>query len=264
MVVHTTSHGLLFLALLGLPITTSQLSAAEADFYVSLQGNDGWSGRLAEPRGDGGDGPLATLGAARDKIRLLKKPGPLDKPVRVLLRGGTYRLDAPVCFGPEDSGTTSAPIIYAAWPGEKPIFSGGIPITGWKKGPGPLWIVDVPNARDPARQFRQLFVGGRRCTPARTPNEGYFYSAGPAIEWTDRDKADADERTKTSFRYKADDLQTWEDLDDAVRSDAISLLCDIAVRLKRRIVWDPKQATIVGDDEAAKLMRRPMRPPWTL
>jgi hypothetical protein len=53
-------------------------------------------------------------------------------------------------------------------------------------------------------------------------------------------------------------------LDDAVRSDAISQLCDIAARLKRRILWDPKQATIVGDDEAAKLMRRAMRPPWTL
>jgi hypothetical protein len=53
-------------------------------------------------------------------------------------------------------------------------------------------------------------------------------------------------------------------LDDAVRSDTISQLCDIAARLKRRIMWDPKQATIVGDAEAAKLMRREMRPPWTL
>jgi hypothetical protein len=53
-------------------------------------------------------------------------------------------------------------------------------------------------------------------------------------------------------------------LDQAVRSDTISQLCDIAVRTKRKITWDPKTLTIVGDDEAAKMASRPMRAPWTL
>ncbi len=53
-------------------------------------------------------------------------------------------------------------------------------------------------------------------------------------------------------------------LEDAVRSDLISQLCNIAVRVKRKITWDPKQATIVGDADAAKLMHRDMRAPWTL
>ena len=53
-------------------------------------------------------------------------------------------------------------------------------------------------------------------------------------------------------------------LDEAVRSDTISLLCDIAVRTERKITWDPQKATIVGDDEAAKMMHRDMRAPWTL
>ncbi len=52
--------------------------------------------------------------------------------------------------------------------------------------------------------------------------------------------------------------------DQAVRSDTISHLCDIAVRARRQITWDPKKATIVGNAEAAKLMHRDMRPPWTL
>ena len=39
-----------------------------------------------------------------------------------------------------------------------------------------------------------------------------------------------------------------------MRSDIISHLCDIAVRLKRKITWDPKTETIVGDAEAAKMM----------
>jgi len=53
-------------------------------------------------------------------------------------------------------------------------------------------------------------------------------------------------------------------LDQAVRSDTISQLCDIAVRTKRKITWDPKTKKIVGDEEAAKLAHRPMRAPWTL
>ena len=52
---------------------------------------------------------------------------------------------------------------------------------------------------------------------------------------------------------------------DAVRSDLISLLCDIAVRTRRPITWDSRQERIVGDDQAAKMARaRPMREPWTL
>ena len=42
------------------------------EYYVSLQGNDGWSGTLAAPMVDGTDGPFATLERARDAIRELK------------------------------------------------------------------------------------------------------------------------------------------------------------------------------------------------
>ena len=51
---------------------------------------------------------------------------------------------------------------------------------------------------------------------------------------------------------------------DSVRSDIITHLCDIAVRTGRKITWDPKQETIIGDEAAAKMMHRPMRAPWTL
>jgi hypothetical protein len=53
-------------------------------------------------------------------------------------------------------------------------------------------------------------------------------------------------------------------LTDAVRSDVLSHLCDVAVRLKRKVTWDPKKEQIVGDAEASARMHRDMRPPWTL
>ncbi len=53
-------------------------------------------------------------------------------------------------------------------------------------------------------------------------------------------------------------------LDQAVRSDTISQLCDIAVRTKRKITWDPKKTAIIGDDEATRMMHRELRAPWTI
>ncbi len=52
---------------------------------------------------------------------------------------------------------------------------------------------------------------------------------------------------------------------DAVRSDVISLLCDIAVRTGRKITWDPVKRELVDPSPEAKAMfSRPMREPWTL
>ena len=53
-------------------------------------------------------------------------------------------------------------------------------------------------------------------------------------------------------------------IDDSVRSDNISQLCDIAVRTGRKITWDPKKEVIVGDEDATKRCHRDMRAPWTL
>ena len=50
---------------------------------------------------------------------------------------------------------------------------------------------------------------------------------------------------------------TVSPIGDAVRSDIISQICDIAVRSKRKITWDPKREAIVDDAEAAKMLSRP-------
>ncbi len=78
--------------------------------------------------------------------------------VRVLLKDGTYRLDAPLKLGPDDSGTT-----WSAAPGARPVLSGGQDITGWHRNGDGTWSADVPAGVTP----RQLFVDGRRATRAR-------------------------------------------------------------------------------------------------
>lgn len=51
-------------------------------------------------------------------------------------------------------------------------------------------------------------------------------------------------------------------IDGAVRSDLVSLLSELCVRTGAPLTWDPVKETIVGNDAARKMMKRPARPPW--
>jgi hypothetical protein len=53
-------------------------------------------------------------------------------------------------------------------------------------------------------------------------------------------------------------------VETAVRSDTICHLDDIAIRLGRKLHWDPKAEQFTGDDEANRLLTRPLRSPWRL
>ena len=58
--------------------------------------------------------------------------------------------------------------------------------------------------------------------------------------------------------------ETVAPIDVAVRSDALCHLSDIAMRTGRRLTWDPAREVFVGDDQANRLLVRPMRSPWRL
>jgi predicted dehydrogenase len=48
------------------------------------------------------------------------------------------------------------------------------------------------------------------------------------------------------------------------RSATVCHLGNIAIRLGRKITWDPKAETIVGDDAAKAMLSRPYRAPWAI
>jgi myo-inositol 2-dehydrogenase/D-chiro-inositol 1-dehydrogenase len=48
------------------------------------------------------------------------------------------------------------------------------------------------------------------------------------------------------------------------RSCTVCLLGDIAMRLGRKLRWDPDKERFIGDEQANKMLWRPMRSPWTL
>ncbi|OGV72823.1 MAG: hypothetical protein A3K19_28520 [Lentisphaerae bacterium RIFOXYB12_FULL_65_16] len=183
---------------------------ATADFYVSTQGRDTWSGKRAEPVPDGSDGPLASLAAAQAAVRQCLAAGPRTQPLTVLVRGGTYELAAPLVFGPQDSGTEQGPVVYAAYPGERAVISGGTRITGWTPDAGGVWKAPVPEAKGGKWIFHQLYVDGYRRVLARMPNEGqYFRIDGPGGSFIDPATGKEVDGRKQAFRYKEGDVKAW-------------------------------------------------------
>jgi hypothetical protein len=57
---------------------------------------------------------------------------------------------------------------------------------------------------------------------------------------------------------------TINPLESAIRSDTISHMSNIAIRLGRPVRWEPRAERIKDDAEATKMLDRPMRPPWTM
>lgn len=129
------------------------------DLYVATTGNDQSPGTLTAP--------FQTLARAQAALRALH---PLNAPITVWVRGGTYFLPSPLEFTPADSGSPNAPITYAAYPNEPVTLSGGVK---WK----PTWSPSPANPNikvatiGPGLDFDQLFLNDDKLlTLARYPN----------------------------------------------------------------------------------------------
>jgi hypothetical protein len=118
-------------------------------------------------------------------------------------------------------------VVYAARESEKPILSGGRPITGWKPvmvNGRSLWAVDIADISEGKWSFHQLWVNGARRSRARHPNEGYLEVAslpdppakGPRQPGTKR------------VRYAPGDIRPVDNLADV---DLVALHLWVSVRL---------------------------------
>ena len=141
------------------PVTVIVSPPSGAALYVSPTGSDSNPGTLTQP--------FLTIEKARDVVRTMNSS--MTRDIAVVLRGGEYRLPATLALGSLDSGTNGFSVIYQAYPGERPILTGGRKITGWT----PVGN-DVYRAPAGGLRFRQLYVNGSRAVRARTPNDGSY------------------------------------------------------------------------------------------
>ena len=143
----------------------ARLFAAAPDsrqFFVAPNGRDEDPGTKEKP--------FATPTRAMEVVRALVAGG-LKNDVRVVLRGGTYPLAAPLVFTSADSGSAEHSITYAAASDEGVVISGGRPIANWKPAGGSKWSAELPEVEAGRWFFRQLVVSDRRAVRARWPNE---------------------------------------------------------------------------------------------
>lgn len=204
-------------------------------FYVSPDGDDGWSGRAA--RHTGADGPFATVQKAVEASRLEGA----GLPRTIVVGGGSY-YGVSVSLCPEDSGLT----IEAA-EGETPVLCGGRRIEGWKREEqGGFWYAEPPEVASGEWDFRLLTVNGRLCGRARLPESGEFlHETEFNVEWLSTTaggwarKPTAEELS--SLRYKEGDLGPWLDIRNA----------ELTVYHK----WDESAVAIASHDEKSRRLK---------
>ena len=183
------------------------------NLYVSLEGNDRWSGTLAKPNRSGTDGPFATIQGARDAIRSMTSAARQAQPITVYMREGTYRIGQPVEFTSADSGTPNAPITYAAYPDERPVISGGRRVSGWReteRNGRSVWRADLPDVKSGSWWFRELFVNGERRPRTRLPESGVCQFTD-IVDTVEKPKWSSGVRTAM---FADRDLRRWDNLED--------------------------------------------------
>ena len=155
-------------------------SAAGIALHVSPSGNDKNPGTK--------DQPVRTLQHARDLVRRLNQK--MSGDITVYLNGGVYRLTEPLALDPADSGMNGHNVIYTAAADERPVISGGVEVTGWKRSDAGknIWSAPAPAG---LKNTRQLYVNGVRAQRTRgllpvsvtETKEGYTASSAAMAKW---------------------------------------------------------------------------------
>ena len=136
------------------------------EIYVSLQGNDKNSGTK--------EAPFYTLNRAIKQAREWRR---LNRPevaggIYIRLEEGVYAQRNSLFLRPEDSGTSDSPTVICAVDGAHPVISGGVAVTGWKRGCNhpaipeklrqKIWSAEAPLIGNRRVETRQMWVNGHK------------------------------------------------------------------------------------------------------
>ena len=136
------------------------------EIYVSLQGNDKNPGTK--------EAPFNTLNRAIKQAREWRR---LNRPevaggIYIRLEEGVYAQRNSLFLRPEDSGTPDSPTVICAVDGAHPVISGGVAVTGWKRGCNhpaipeklkqKIWSVEAPLIGNRRVETRQMWVNGHK------------------------------------------------------------------------------------------------------
>lgn len=159
-------------------------------YYVATNGNDSWSGKLADPNAGSIDGPFATIQRAVSAVTSARTD---SRQAHIIIRGGLYALSSTVYLSAPQSNLT----IEAA-PGEQVTISGGRQVTGWTTHSGSIMKASLSTLGMTNFNFLQLYYNGKRQPLARTPN---FDPTHPRTGGFTYNVNVPEANTTTKFRY---------------------------------------------------------------
>lgn len=137
--------------------------------------------------------PLKTIEAAKNFVKPYLKN--MNSHLYVFIKGGTYRIEEPITFTPEDSGTNGYSVIYTSWGNESPVISGGQEYGGFE-------------LYDSAKNIYRTYIG-----EGTVVREAYVNGVRGTRARTDRDYTDEDHILTNGYRnydecwYSSDDLE---------------------------------------------------------
>lgn len=192
-----------------------------ADFFVSSNGNDAWSGKLSVPNADHTDGPLASIRKAKEAVRIFKKG--LYRDIFVLIRGGEYQLTETELFTSADSHYDSYKINYMAYPGEIPVFHADIAVQDWKLtkqiknlpaiAQGKVYVARIPSLPVGKSRFYTMYDNGLMLQRANSvgfePTKKMKGGDGGGTDWKGLIEAD-----RRMLPFPGGSLKNWSNLDD--------------------------------------------------
>ncbi|MBE7169093.1 MAG: L-rhamnose mutarotase [Williamsia sp.] len=162
-----------------------------AQIWVAATGSDGAEGTR--------DKPLASVAMALRKARELRRLNDpsIARGIHITVNEGVYDFTEPLFIRPEDAGTGASPTTIEAAPGAHPVFSGGIPVKGWKKlsepvaslpkkSQGRVWVAAAPTINGELLPFRQLWVNGLKAIRAKD-RQGNTMSR--ILSWNKKDES---------------------------------------------------------------------------
>lgn len=169
-------------------------TAAHADFEVSLEPGT----------------PIASLQAARDQVRALRKAGKTGR-ATIWVEGGTYEQRQTVTLDAQDSELIIRGVNEA-----RPTFIGAPVVTGFVPHEGKIVKADVSKLITKGTRYRQVLQDGERMILARWPNfdaKDPLYGGWAFVD--DIPKAVIEQHPwKNELYVKPQDLRTWAHPED--------------------------------------------------
>jgi predicted dehydrogenase len=122
------------------------------------------------------------------------------------------------------------------------------------------------------------------CADTRKNKPGVLFEGADGWVYVDRGLIDAQPKSLLTSTIKPDEIHLYESnnhkanfleciksraetiapVEVGHRSCTVCLLGEIAMRLGRKLKWDPEHERFINDDQANRMISRPMRSPWNL